>query len=158
MTERAGPRRLIRRYGHRALFLWLFASIHFSLAITLMLMPHVVVPDLFHTYPPEWARAVIWASGAVVAAVTARLWGGRYQWIGFLALGFAPAQRLVSYGFSVGINAYHLSPVAWTRLSTMFTYVLWIGAIWVSSTVKDEVDLDALEEAVSAPTDKSATA
>lgn len=153
MTEMRWPRRLVGRYGHRATFLWLFAVIYLSTSVTLMLMPPMKVPDLFHTYPPEWARATIWASGAIVALFTARGWGRRYQWLGFWALGFAPAQRLVSYAFAVGINAYHLSPVAFTRLSAMLTYVLWLTVLWLISTWRDEIDVDQLAEAILAPHD-----
>lgn len=153
MTERRWPRRLVHRYGHRSAFLWLFASIHFSLSITLVLMPPMRVADLFHTYAPEWVRAVIWASGAIVAFATAQGWERKYQWLGFWALCFAPVQRLVSYAFAVGINAYHLSPLAWTRLSVMWTYVLWVVAIWLSSTIRDEVDLDELADKIMTPHD-----
>lgn len=153
-SENAWPRRLIRRFGHRALFLWLFAIIYIFTSITLLLMPPMKVPDLFHTYPPEWMRAFIWAVGALVALVVARGWGRRYQWLGFWALCFAPAQRLVSYAFAVGINAYHWSPQAWTRLSAMLIYVLWLTVIWLLSTIKDEIDLDQLASRISAPNTK----
>lgn len=121
------------------------------MSVTLILMPHVILPDLFHTYPPEWIRSVIWASGAIIAAATARSWDAKYQWIGFWALGFAPAQRLVSYVFGVGINAYHHSSMAWTRLSTMFIYVFWISVIWLISTWKDEVDVEEIAAVVLPP-------
>lgn len=153
MTERRWPRRLVHRYGHRAVFLWLFAVIYLSTSVTLLLMPHVVMRDLFHTYPPESVRAVIWASGAIVALFTARGWGGGYQWLGFWALGFAPAQRLVSYAFAVAINAYHLSPMAFTRLSAMLIYVLWLTVLWLISTWQDEVDVDQLANKILAPSD-----
>lgn len=156
-NENVWHRRLIRRFGHRALFLWLFAVIYLSTSITLLLMPPQKVPDLFHTYPPEWVRSLIWACGAIVALITARGWGRRYQWIGFWALCFAPAQRLVSYAFAVGINAYHLSPQAWTRASAMLTYVLWLTVIWLLSTIKDEIDVDRLAANILAPNTKPVT-
>lgn len=150
-NENVWHRRLIRRYGHRALFLWLFAVIYLSMSVTLMLMPPMKVIDLFHTYPPEWARSTIWAVGAIIAIATARGWERKYQWIGFWALCFAPAQRLMSYAFAVGINAYYWSPLAWARLSTMFIYVLWLLVIWLFSTVKDEIDLDQLASKILVP-------
>jgi len=118
-----------------------------------MLMPAVKQHDLFHTYPPEWIRALIWASGAIIALVTARSWGSRYQWVGFLALGFAPAQRLVSFAFATGINAYHYSPLLWQRMSGMFVYALWIGVLWLISTWKDEVDVEEIAANVLPPDD-----
>lgn len=143
--------RLIRRFGHRALWIWLFAGIGLCTAVTLIFMTPQPIPDLVHTHLPQWIRATLWGVTAAAAVPLARGWEGHYQWIAFLILGLAPAERLASFGLSVILNLADYSPLFWQRVGGFLAYVLWIGALWLASTTVDAVDVDALVEQVSAP-------
>jgi hypothetical protein len=143
--------RLIRHFGQRALWIWLFAGIGLCTAITLIFMEPNRIPDLVHTHLPQWFRATLWGITALVAAPLARMWGGRYQWIAFLILGIAPSERLASFAISVILNLVDYSPLFWQRLGGFLAYVLWIGALWLASMSIDPVDMDALADKVAAP-------
>lgn len=145
------PARLIRRFGHRALWIWLFAGIGLCTAVTLIFMTPQRIPDLIHTWLPQWFRTTLWGVTAIAAMPLARAWSSRYQWIAFLILGLAPAERLASFGISAILNLADYSPLFWQRLSGFISYALWIGALWLASTTLDAVDVDALAEQVAAP-------
>lgn len=143
--------RLIRRFGHRALWIWLFAGIGLSTSVTLIFMTPQRIPDLVHTWLPQWSRALLWGVTAAAAIPLARGWGGRLQWIGFLILGAGPSERLASFGISLVLNLIDYGPLFWQRLGGFLAYVLWIGALWLASTTVDAVDVDALVDKVAAP-------
>lgn len=143
--------RMIRHFGHRALWIWLFGGIGLCTAVTLMFMEPQRIPDLVHTYLPQWFRAMLWGVTAVAAMPLARAWGCRYQWIAFMILGLAPAERLASFGISCILNLVDYSPLFWQRMGGFLAYVLWIFALWLASTTIDAVDVDALVEKVTAP-------
>lgn len=143
--------RMIRHFGHRALWIWLFAGIGLCTAVTLIFMVPQRIPDLIHTYLPQWFRAGLWGITAIAAIPLARGWGSRYQWIAFWILGLAPAERLASFGLSVALNLADYSPLFWQRMGGFLAYVLWIFALWLASTTVDAIDVDALVESVSAP-------
>lgn len=143
--------RLIRRFGIRALWIWLFAGIGLSTSVTLIFMTPQPIPDLVHTWLPQWIRVLVWGVTAVAAIPLARGWGGRLQWIGFLILGAAPSERLASFGISLVLNLIDYSPLFWQRFGSFLGYVLWIGALWLASATIDAVDVDALAEKVAAP-------
>jgi hypothetical protein len=145
------PARLIRRFGLRALWIWLFAGIGLSTAITLIFMEPNRIPDLVHTHLPQWFRAALWGVTAAAALPLARGWQSRYQWVAFLILGIGPSERLASFGISVILNLVDYSPLFWQRLGGFLAYVLWIGALWLASMSIDPVDMDALADKVTAP-------
>ena len=147
----AGAPRLIRRFGIRALWIWLFAGIGLCTAVTLTFMEPQHILDLVHTHLPQSLRALLWGVTAVAAIPLARNWGGRYQWIGFLILGIAPSERLASFAISVVLNLVDYSPLFWQRLGGFLAYALWIGALWLASNTIDAVDVDALVDKVSTP-------
>jgi hypothetical protein len=151
MMRKADPgiRRLTSRYGHRAVFIWLFAGIYLFSGVSTFLSSPPVVPDLFHTSIPTAARALIWVVSAAVAIAVSR--SKTIQWLGFLALAIAVSLPLSSLLVSVVLNIVEYSPLLWQRISATLIYLVWIGVIWLVSAWADEVDMEELSARIAVP-------
>jgi hypothetical protein len=144
-----GIRKLTNRFGHRAVFIWLFSFLYVLVGVVTAFMPMQRIEELFHTHIPTWLRCALWVVTALVALSCSRMQKGELQWVSFIALAIMPGERFLSFmGGSVYILFNGYTPIFWQRLSGAITYLLWLTTLWLISTWKDEVDVEAIAEHV----------
>jgi hypothetical protein len=137
--ERSIMHRVTARYGFKATFLWLIAIAWSFQAVVVVLAEPVWIANLFHTHIPTPIRFCLWAIPATVAMILSRSF--EKQWLGFVLLGLAPAQRLTSYtiGAPIEITTGHYS-TGWEYVGRALIWLLVILVIWLASVWPDPPD------------------
>jgi hypothetical protein len=138
--DRTLMRRLTKRFGHRALFIWLIAA-------TVSLAHQTNIDHLFHTFLPVPVRIALWAVPAIIAMAITRT---RYEWIAFVLLALPPGQRAMSYMIGSGFELFrfHNQILAWDYLGRSMIYLLIIFLMWLVGTwpnpISDELSTEEI--------------